>query len=170
MINSHWLNATDNVVEGQASIDVKFAPVSDSRVVADLFASNSDSFTIPANGAQTFDNSCVLKDDLNFAMITNHMHTNGKSIYTEVRHGDGTSDMIVADNPWALEEQFNPMFARYTVAAPLALHKGDTLHTHCEWNNTTGADLMFPDEMCVSTGFYFPGHGQIICNDGDWTN
>ena len=52
----------------------------------------------------------------------------------------------------------------------MALHTGDTVHTHCEWTNATGSDLMFPDEMCVGTGFYFPGHGQIICDDGDWSN
>ena len=170
MINSHWLNATDNEVDGQSSVDVKFAPASDSRVAADLFASNGDVFTIPANGSQTYDNSCVLKEDLNLAMVTNHMHTNGTSIYTEVQHANGTSEILVADNPWSPEEQFNPTYARYTVAAPLALHQGDTVHTHCEWTNTTGTDLMFPDEMCVSSGFYFPGHGEIICDDGGWAD
>jgi len=171
MINSHWLNATDDTVDGQAAIDVKFVAASDTRVTADLFGSTGDAFTIPAHGTQTYDNSCVLKEDLNFAMLTDHMHTNGTSIYTEVRHvADGTTEMLVADNPWSPEEQFNPAFKVYSMAAPVALHMGDTLHTHCEWNNTTGSDLMFPDEMCVSSGFYFPGHGQIICDDGDWSN
>jgi hypothetical protein len=28
--------------------------------------------------------------------------------------------------------------------------------------------LVFPDEMCVGWGFYYPGKGEINCVDGQW--
>ena len=170
MVNSHWLNATDDVVDGQAAIDVKFAATDANRVTADLFANNGDTFMIPAGGTASSDTNCVLKSDLNFALVGNHMHTMGSSTYSELLRTDGTTTMLVNDNPWLAEEQFNPAFKSYTVDVPLAAHAGDTYHNHCEWQNTTSTDLMFPDEMCVGFGFYFPGHGQITCDDGDWTN
>ena len=170
MANTHWLNATDKVVDGQAAIDVKFVPADPSRMTADIFANNGDEFTIPAGGNTAYDNSCVLQDDLNFAMVGNHMHLQGTSVYSEIVHMDGTKDMLVMDSPWVGEQEFNPRYERYSVAAPYAAHKGDTFHTHCEWANPTASPLMFPDEMCVGVGFYFPSHGQIACSDGDWTN
>jgi hypothetical protein len=167
MINSHWLNATDKVVEGQAVLDIKTSPASNDHVIADLFANNADNFTIPANGTATHDVSCTLTQDLNFAMVTNHMHTHGTSVYTELVHPDHTTQMLIQDLVWQPEEQFNPRYNRVTVAAPIVAHAGDVYHTHCEWANTTASPLMFPDEMCTGVGFYFPSVGaQLICDNG----
>ncbi len=168
MANTHWLNATDTTVDGQAVIDLKFAPASDTRVVADLFANNGDTFQIPAGQPTAFDNNCVLQSDMNFAMVTNHMHTYGTSIYSELIHTDGTKEMIRNDTSWSPEWQFDPQYTRFSVAQPFVAHAGDTVHTHCEWTNTTSKDLVFPDEMCDGIGFYFPGHGQITCEDGTY--
>ncbi|HEX7700379.1 MAG TPA: hypothetical protein VF403_06655 [Kofleriaceae bacterium] len=109
-----------------------------------------------------------MKEDLNLAMVTNHMHNYGSSVYTEVIHADSTKDMLRADAGWVAEWQFNPMYTRYTLDTPKLLHAGDTVHTHCEWNNTTTNPLLFPDEMCVGITFYFPGHGMITCENGGW--
>lgn len=169
MINTHWLNATDEPVDGQAVLDVKFAPASDSRVIADLFANNGDSFTVPANGTATHDVNCVLPQDLNFAMVTNHMHTYGTMAYSELVHANGTKEMLVEDPVWSPEEQFNPRYKQFSVESPKVAHAGDTFHTHCEWNNTTSRAQLFPDEMCDGIGFYFPSHGQLVCENGQFS-
>jgi hypothetical protein len=166
MANTHWLNATDGVVDGQAVIDLKVAPVSDQRVPADMFVNNADTFSIGPNAASSWDSSCVLKQDLSIAMLTNHMHNYGMSVYSELLHTDGTKEMLRNDTTWSAEWQFNPQYTRYTVNAPQLFHAGDTIHTHCEWQNTTNKTLGFPDEMCVTIGFYFPGRGMIVCENG----
>lgn len=168
MANTHWLNATDSTVDGQAVLDVKFAPATSDHVVADIFANNGDTFQVMPGTTTSYDNSCVLKQDLSFAMVTNHMHTLGTSAYTELVHPDGTKQMIVSDPVWSPEEQFDPMYARFTVAQPLVAHAGDTIHTHCEWANSGTKTISFPDEMCVGIGFYFPATSQIACEDGSW--
>ena len=117
---------------------------------------------------QTYDVSCVLKQDMSFAMVTNHMHSYGSSAYSELIDGDGSKDMLVTDEQWRSEEQFNPNYVKYSVAAPKVAHAGDTFHTHCEWNNTSTKDWLFPDEMCDGIGFYFPSNGQIPCENGGW--
>jgi hypothetical protein len=168
MANTHWLNATDKTVEGQAVLDVEFTPASDTRTTADIFANNGDNFSIPANAPLTYDVTCAIPQDLNLAMVTNHMHGDGTSAYSEIIHPDGTKDMLVADMPWSAEEMFNPNYMRYSVAAPMVAHAGDTYHTHCEWLNQTASAIMFPNEMCAGVGFYFPSNGQLTCNDGGW--
>ncbi|HEY1814126.1 MAG TPA: hypothetical protein VGG74_17365 [Kofleriaceae bacterium] len=168
MANTHWLNATDKTVEGQAVLDVKFAPADDSRTIANLFANNGDTFTIPASSPMTYDVSCVLQQDLSFAMVTNHMHTDGTSAYSELIHPDGTTTMLAVDTTWESDEQFNPKYTMFSVAQPLVAHAGDTYHSHCEWQNQTDQPLSFPDEMCTGVGFYFPGPQQLVCDDGSW--
>lgn len=170
MANTHWLNATDNTVDGQAVIDVQFAPASDTRTIANLFANNGDTFSLPSGQLTQYDVSCPIPQSLNFAMVTNHMHLLGTSAYSEIIHADGTKTQLSVDNPWSGDEQFNPQYLRFSVASPLTVQAGDTYHTHCEWTNTTSQTVMFPDEMCVGIGFYFPGTlGQITCEDGSWS-
>jgi len=168
MANTHWLNATDKTVEGQAVLDVKYTPAEDSHIVADNFANNADTFSIPPAAPYTFDVSCVMQQNMNFAMVADHMHSNGTAAYTELIHPDGTKDMLIDDTTWPSDAQFNPQFTFYSLANPKVVQAGDTIHTHCEWQNQTQNTLMFPDEMCVGTGFYFPGTGAVYCDDGTW--
>jgi hypothetical protein len=167
MINTHWLNATDETLDGQAVLDVKFDAASDQRQTADLFANSGLKFQIAA-GTTTYDTSCVLQRDFSFAMISNHMHEHGWAAYSELIHPDGSHDMVAVDSTWATDTQFNPHYTMYSVAAPKLAHAGDVFHTHCEWQNNTTRTLAFPDEMCTGFGFYFPGRGQIACTEGNW--
>jgi hypothetical protein len=168
MVNTHWLNTTDKTVEGQAVVDVKFGPADTSHTIADIFANNGDQFSIPANQPATYDVSCTFPQDVNFAMVANHMHGNGTTAYTEILHTDGTKTMLRQDTSWASDEQFNPIYTVYSLAQPYTVHAGETMHTHCEWQNQTGKELLFPDEMCAGNGFYFPGNGLTACDDGTW--
>jgi hypothetical protein len=166
--NTHWLNATDEVVDGQAVLDVKLDAAKPERMIADLFANNGDTFHIPAGTVGTHDVTCTVAKPVNLAMITNHLHEHGSAIYTELIHEDGDIEMLRNDPQWKVEWQFDPQYTRYSVAQPKILKAGDKLHTHCEWNNTTSGTLTFPDEMCVGAGFYFPGNGIMTCENGTW--
>lgn len=168
MANTHWVNATGHAVDAQAVIDVKFDAASNTRTTADLFANNGDTFSLPPSQMTAYDNSCVLGADLNVAMIANHMHQKGTSAFTELIHADGSKQMLVQDTTWASDQQFNPKYVRFGLQTPLAAKKGDTLHTHCEWMNSTAQTVGFPAEMCTAAAFYFPSQGQLVCNDGHW--
>jgi len=167
MLNTHWLNATDETVDAQAIIDVKFTPASGDRQTADLFANNGLRFQIPP-GRAAYDTSCVLQDDLSLVLAFNHMHEHGATVYSELIHPDGSKAMIVADEAWRPELQFNAHYSVFTLGAPMVAHAGDTYHTHCEWQNTTGSALQFPQEMCTGGAFYFPSQGHISCSEGAW--
>ena len=169
MANTHWLNATDNVVDGQAVIDIKFAPASNERTAADLMANNADTMQIPPGKITAIDNTCTMKQDLKVVMIANHLHEHGSSIYTEIiRASSGNKEMLRNDPMWDPSWAFEPQYNRFSLDQPNVFHAGDQLHTHCEWNNTTDHMLTFPDEMCTAAAFYFPSQGQLVCEDGSW--
>ncbi len=168
MANTHWLNSTDKTVEGQAVLDVQFEPADPSHTVADSFVNIGDTFDMPPSAPYTYDVTCPIQSDLNIAVMADHMHGLGVSAYTEVLHADGTKDMLVDDTSWTSDEQFKPNLVYWTEANPYVMHAGDQVHTHCSWDNTTNASVEFPTEMCVGTGFYFPGNGELVCDDGVW--
>lgn len=170
MFNTHFINTTDQAVLGQAVMDLQFATPSSSDVLPGFFYNNNASFSLaPVASAQTADATCPITTDMSFYALANHMHYLGQSIYTEVIHPDGSHETIVQNPSWLPEYMFNPVWQTWPASQPFALHAGDTLHTHCEWLNDTGATVTFPVEMCDAVGFFVPSNGaQVGCTDGVW--
>jgi hypothetical protein len=106
---------------------------------------------------------------MQFFAITNHMHAYGTSVYTEVIHANGSKATIVDNRTdWTSDMEFNPKYAVWPATALLSINKGDTVHTHCEWTNTTGKAMQFPDEMCVAAGFNMTPGAGVNCIDAQW--
>jgi hypothetical protein len=80
---------------------------------------------------------------------------------------DGSLSVIKDDPVWSVEWVANSNYA-YRFEDPLTVPKGSTLRTECTWQNTTGKELAFPDEMCAFTAF-LPGGSAITCLDGVWS-
>jgi len=169
VINSHYVNSTPRAIDGQAIIDVKFGDASPGHMVADLFANNGAGFAIKPGESATYDVNCVLQRDMNFAMVTNHMHGYGTYAMSELIHKDGTKELLTVDETWPSERKFNPKYAVFGIKGAKVGKKGDTYHTQCKWHNSTTGLLAFPSEMCAGVGFYFPGDASLACVDGLWS-
>ena len=70
---------------------------------------------------------------------------------------------MAQDDSWTKDKTFNPAWVRWDPSVPLVINPGDTFHVSCTWNNTTSNSLMFPVEMCVSTGFTLEEMPMAIC-------
>ena len=82
---------------------------------------------------------------------------------------DGRVELVKEDPRWSYEMQFKAAYRSWTLEAPLTLSPGDTVRTRCRWNNTTAADLTFPREMCIGTGFFLSdGSTAPVCMNGRW--
>jgi hypothetical protein len=169
MLNTHFLNTSDEVIDGQTVLDVKFAEVDRSRTVASMFANFTQNFTVQPESKTTADVSCTVPRDLQFVSFTNHMHNYGYRSETALQQ-NGESVTVHDDPTWSSDMQFNPAFTLWTVAAPLTVKAGGVLHTHCEWENTTATAFKFPDEMCVGFGFFLSNDATFPrCIEGVWT-
>jgi hypothetical protein len=63
---------------------------------------------------------------------------------------------------------YNTPLVKFTNDAPYTFAAGDTYGVDCTYENSTGAPIPFPSEMCVAYGYYFPATQEIDCVDGHW--
>jgi hypothetical protein len=167
MMNTHYLNTSDKKVMGRATLDVKLAEPSPDHVLASFFGAVGLKFALMPQSESTLDVTCVLPRDIKLIDWSNHMHDLGVKIHSEVIHADSTAEDLQRDQTWQYEWQFNPPRRKWPVDAPHVLKAGDTLHTQCNWKNTSAEMLTFPREMCVASGFFL-GEEDLFCVDGNW--
>jgi hypothetical protein len=162
ILQLHYLNTASTEVMGESLIDVKMVDASPDHRLASFFTSTNLMYEVAPQQKTTLDIMCQLKSDVPMLMFANHQHEMGLGVYTEEIRPDGTRTDLKRDDTWKSEWTFNPNFTHRSVDSPLVLKAGDTLHTHCEWMNTTSRPVRFPDEMCVFLG-YFLGDQEINC-------
>lgn len=164
MANTHYYNATDDMIDGQSVADVQFGdpknPLSTVGFVSVLW----NGFKVPNDGKiYTSDGQCTADKQFRFIMWANHMHESGVSIFSEVIRDNGTVVPMARDDDWSPEMAFNSPFSRWDVGAPMIVNPGDRFHVSCTWRNMTGDSLMFPREMCVGFGFTLDAMPQKSC-------
>jgi hypothetical protein len=162
MANVHYLNASQETVDGQAVMDVRYIPASPTNKVAGMLAVNQASFEVPVNQPYAADGYCTAPRDMSLLMFTDHMHEHGTSIYNETIRADGTKQMLASDSTWSRDQVFNPHWSLWDPASAMKINAGDKLHVHCEWEGA-GKVLGFPDEMCIGFGFYSDSGDNITC-------
>lgn len=170
MLNTHFLNTSNETVDGESVLDIKFAEVDPNRKIASLFVNGNFDFVVPPMGQASAVAECVVPHDIEFIGFSNHLHDQGKSIMTEIERTDGTIDMVSDDPSWSYQMQFEPPFRSWTTEEPLLLREGDTLRTHCSWNNSLNEELIFPREMCIGFGFFITTgtYTSPVCYNGEW--
>jgi hypothetical protein len=167
LANAHYINTTDHPIDGQAAIDIKTAPADPSKKVITLFTNVATQFSVPASQSGQADATCVAGQDMDVFYFGNHMHNYGTSVFSQLVRANGEKVSLREDPTWRPEEEFNPVFAKWPLTAPVHIAKGDTVQTHCTWQNTTNGPIGFPTEMCVGIGF-FVGPVEMDCVDGHW--
>ncbi len=171
MLSTHFINTTEETIDGQTVLDVKFDEVDTSRKVASMFVNVGTAFSITPQAKTTYEYSCTAARDMQFLGFTNHMHSLGSSAQTLLFHGgEGDGEPVHTDTGWTSDMQFNPVFTNWTLAAPLTVKAGDVLRTHCEWTNPGSTTVAFPREMCVGFGFFLnDSDTSPLCFNGTWS-
>jgi hypothetical protein len=170
MIQHHWINATDQVVDGQAAFNIQVEAPDPSHINSQMFTTVSTQFELPP-GAGSAHADCVVQADMSFFVLGGHAHDLGTRVSISVTPAAGATagtPTMIYDTPWSKEYQANPPRNMYTKDQPLEIHVGDRVSVDCEYNNTTGAPVSFPREMCVEFGYFFPATQEIDCVDGAW--
>lgn len=167
-IQSHYLNVTDQDIQGETYIDIKMTPRDETNTVAGHFAATTINISLPPKAASTLDIHCDVKEDLPILRMTNHMHYAGRSTFTEYTDPTGTTKMLKKDDVWSQDWALAPNYDNFPVAAPLVIPAGSKIHTQCTWNNETDKTLTFPEEMCVFATIIL-GEREISCIDNKFS-
>lgn len=167
VINHHYLNATDEMMDGQSVVNVNFAAPGGNYIASGATAFLNSALVV-AQGDTTQKQHCVVARDTKLWFLTPHMHAWGKHIKVDITHDAETSTKF--DVNWDPSFAFHPPELRLDPSTPMILHQGDSVDTTCEWNNDAGRDLTFGFEMCVTFGQTVDdtNQGNIACDDGHW--
>ena len=168
VIQSHYLNPTDQSVEVMDAVDLVPIAEDDVHSRVDPFALIHSGFEVPVGG-EPFEvrKKCRLESDIDVYMLLGHTHDYGvlfefyhhtPMLETPRKLYQATDGPLLRDNPEI--KYFDP---------PLPFKAGDEVEMRCVWENTTDVPLGWPEEMCVALMYYGPGAGWMTCDDGDET-
>jgi hypothetical protein len=164
MANAHYINATDNVIDAQSVVDVKFGDPAHPLAPVGFIAVDWEGFKIPATNTNfVSDAKCTASQKLSFFMWGNHLHEYGVEIASEIIRSDGTVVPRAHDMGRSPEQTFNTPWVKWDPSTPMVVNPGDQFHVTCTWKNTTTAEIDFPREMCVATGFVLEAMPQSVC-------
>ena len=167
VVNHHYLNATDETMDGQSVVNLYYAPDGGTYTPSGSAAFVNSNLTV-GQGVTTQSTHCVLNRDMKLWFLTPHMHAWGKHITVDITHNDVKTNMF--DTVWDPSFAFHPPEKRMDPSAPMMLYSGDQFDVSCQWDNETGHDLAFGFEMCVSFGQFVDDAnlGGAACDDGQW--
>lgn len=167
MMVSHWINTTDHAIDGQAAYNLTVEDPNPQNQPGDLFTVVATNFKLPT-GTGSVHTQCTLKDDLSFFVIGGHAHE--WATHIQINHGAAAAkpEKVIYNQNWSKALVFDTPLNTYSKEQAYAMKKGDTFSVDCTYNNTTGAEIDFPKEMCVGFGYYFPATAEIDCVDGMW--
>lgn len=165
----HYINAGSTVLDAQSAINVtlsdpaKHVQQSSSVVVVD------SNLRVPV-GKAAVDLKCIVNRDYSVWMLLPHMHARGT--YVRVEHISGGNTDTLFDVQWQPEFEFHAPRIVRDVSQAIQYKAGDELRVHCEWNNDTGKELSFGQEMCLAFGQTLDndGIGNVACDGGQWTS
>ncbi|MGE0324619.1 MAG: hypothetical protein AB7K71_08100 [Polyangiaceae bacterium] len=148
----HYINFFSKTPEDiWGDIEFDLAPADTGlRPVQFLFTGEFSIF-LPAHTQQTVEGDYSLLPGAELVALTSHTHALGTRATIELRHNDGTSELIHESNDWD-----SPPFDAWDPG--LQLKDGDSLHLTCEYDNYTDQDVYFgtgfKDEMCFLWAHY----------------
>jgi hypothetical protein len=173
VINHHYLNATDEIMDGQSAVNINFAPEGGTYIPSGATAFLNSGLEV-AQGVSTQKQHCVVDREMKLWFMVPHMHRWGTHIAVDLTRsatglnpGEKTN---LFDTVWDESYTFHPPEKLMDLAAPLVLHPGDEIDTTCTWNNDTGRNLNFGFEMCVTFGQFIDdkNQGSWACDNGQW--
>jgi hypothetical protein len=168
MMQTHWINATRNTVDGEAVAYLTTVPSSPKNQVLDLFNVVLTDFTMNPGEKLTKSTTCTLPRDLQLYTLTGHEHALGSHVDIDLLDGANAPKSLWSHD-WQPSFTSDSPYNIYPVQQPLLLKSGQQVRVTCTWINSKTDPVTFPSEMCVGSGFYFPSvDGEIDCVDGVW--
>ena len=166
VIQMHYINATGAPLDVHDRMRVNLLDPSTIMGYAGLYAINDGAFEIPAHTNYRRVSECTVTAPLDIVLMVGHMHENGANFSLDyIPAATGMAETMYAYE-WMGVYASHPPVRRWATDAPLHLSAGDRFVMTCEWRNTHDTSLLFPEEMCVTSTYYFPevGDGLIVCD------
>jgi len=167
-VQSHWVNASDEAIDGQIAFSLNVQEPTTEISPAQLLTVVDTEFTISAGAEGNTTTSCTFPEDISFFIMGGHAHEYGSHVRLRHKHGDTGVEETIYETEWQYEYASDPPMNAFSKEEPYVVKAGDTISVDCSYLNTENHDIRFPQEMCVGFGYYFPAVYEINCADGRW--
>ncbi len=167
LIQAHYINTSGEAMTATDTMEIHTVDPSTVKAYASDFVVFDESFEIQPNSAEESMMTCEVPEDVQLSMLLGHMHEQGASYKLETVDAEGNAQETLYEEDWNAAYASHPPIQRYTMEDPLVLKAGTRLRQTCKWNNTTPELLLFPTEMCIGFGYYFPGTSRLMCERAD---
>ena len=167
-IEMHYINATDETQDVQATVDFFAADPSTIDHEAAILFTGSPDVDIAAGAMTTLHQFFTVPDYLDLSeakifAITGHTHKLGTNVTVRVAPSmSGPMTDVYAPDPFNWDEPETTTFSE-----PFTIPAGGGLDFECSWNNTTNQQIGFGesanDEMCFFWAYYYPSQGSKVC-------
>jgi hypothetical protein len=165
IINHHWINTSDHVIEVQAEMITIPPDSQDDLVVARALTVVGTGFEIPAMQTAEHSVTCMLNRDVKMLSMLGHEHSWGTHVKAERM---GAQAEVLFDHDYDEAMISHPINRNFPITAPYGMDKGEGIRMTCNWNNTTDHALTFPREMCVMFGWQVGADKDSACINGSW--
>ena len=167
VVNHHYVNATANVMPQAQSAMTVYYDKNASYTPAGSFVVLNTSMSVPS-GSHSIDIVGTMEHDFNAWTFLPHAHQ--YATHVTIDHVSGGKTDRLFDTDWNAAYMFHPPITTYDPSKAYAFHKGDQVHVHCDYDNTTSGNLTFGPEMCL---FYAATvdpnlYGNLATDDGVW--
>lgn len=163
VLQVHYINTTGKQRTVNDSVTLDLVSATTVKTWANQWRSSSEDWSVPAKGTATATKICSFKNDLNAILLLGHMHERGKHFKLERLDDAGNPVEVLYETDWLASYVSHPPIKKWDGDKPLVIKKGTKFRQTCQWQNETDSELIFPREMCVFFGFYFPDAGELDC-------
>lgn len=163
VLQVHYINTTGKPRTVNDDVTLHLVEGSQVKTWANQWLFSDEQWSLPAKQTQTSATDCTINSDLNAFLLTGHMHELGKHYKLERIDDSGNVAELIYDTDWQPSYASHPPVKQWSPDAPYVIKKGTKLRQTCQWQNDTDAEVIFPREMCVFFGFYYPDQGEVDC-------
>lgn len=163
MLQSHYINFSGEPRTEVDEISIHLKDPKDVVAFAADFVIDEDRFELAPHSELTTTSICEIDQDIQLAMFLGHMHEQGSRYTLERVDEEGQTLEVLYDHDWKPAFASHPPVDIFTMDEPLRFEKGTRLRQTCSWKNTLDIPLLFPTEMCIGFGYYFPANDRYMC-------
>lgn len=152
-LNSHYVNATDHVMQGEAFANLYTVDRAQVQHIARPLFLNFDTFTLPPGQRTTLTKTFTMPRKRTVFLLTAHMHKRGERFVIKIAGGVRNGEVVYESTDWAHPpvKVFNDN--------PIVLEAGEGLTSEATYYNETNETIRFgltsEDEMDIIFAYYY---------------
>lgn len=156
----HNLNTSDHPVLTSAAMTFDLVPLGELNGYTQSYSFGPANIDIPPHSTYHVQAACTWPQDTSVIVVRPHMHAMGVRYALDYTSAKGTERLMEID-PWLDDYFMAEQPSMFFGIGEFPVKKGDVFTTHCTWENTTGAPVKTPTEMCNTFGVAYPLDGPL---------